>query len=370
MKTNLIIVFVLSLIVISCQNKTEQITEANSDLIEITKAQFESEKMLIGEPLLYPFTDAVYVTGTVLPSVDGQAQISLSLSGLITKIHCKPGQIITKGSVMFDVSGNEFIDQQKDFAESWAVVSRLKSEYLRTKELHNSNIGTQKEFNYSESMYFAENAKYNALKIKLESMGLDVSKIEKGEFYSTYSIKSPINGFVSSINVTMGQYVEPQQKIAEIIDNKSFQLRLSIFEKNINKIKVGQTVAFYLNGNKLVKYKATINTVGKSILPDSKSIECFALIDNSKSLNIVNNQFIEGEVYTAVDSVMSVPETAIISSENDSYILMYEKEENSIYYFKKVKVNIGRQANNYIELTEQPPSAKLLINGIYNIQIE
>jgi len=370
MKTNIIIAFVLGLIIVSCKNKTEQTTVANSGLIEITKAQFESEKMLIGEPLLYPFTDAVYVTGTIIPSVDGQAQISLPLSGLINKIYCKPGQIISKGSVMFDVSGNEFVDQQKDFAESSAIVSRLQSEYLRAKELYNSNIGTQKEFNYAESNYFAENAKYKALKIKLESMGLDVLKIEKGEFYSTYTVKSPINGYVSSINAIMGQYVEPQQKIAEIIDDKSYQLKLSVFEKNINKIKVGQTVAFYLNGNKIVKYKATINTVGKTIMPESKSVECFAIIDNSKSINIVSNQFIEGEVYTAVDSVLSVPETAIINFENDSYLLMYEKEVNSIYYFKKIKVNTGRKTNNYIELTEQLPSSKLLVNGIYNIQIE
>ncbi len=370
MKTNLIIVFVLSLITVSCKNKTEQTTNTDSSLIKITKAQFESEKMLIGEPLLYPFTDAVYVTGTIIPSVDGRAQISSSLPGVINKIHCKPGQIISKGSVMFDVSGNEFVDQQKDFAESSAIVSRLENEYLRAKELYNSNIGTQKEFNYAESNYLAENAKYKALKIKLESIGLDVSKIGRGEFYSTYSIKSPINGFVSNINATIGQYVEPQQKIAEIIDDKSFQLRLSVFEKNINKIKVGQTVAFYFNGNKFVKYDATINTVGKTILADYKSIECFAVIDNPKDINMVSNQFVEGEVYTAVDSVLSVPETAIINSEKDSYILIYEKEVNSIYYFKKMKVNTGRHANNYIELTEQIPSTKLLVNGIYNIQIE
>ena len=370
MKTNLIIVLVLSVIFVSCKTKTEQSTDADSGLIKITKAQFESENMLIGEPTLYAFNDAVYVTGTIIPSVDGQVQISLSLSGLITKIHCKPGQIVRKGSVMFDVSGNAFVDQQKDFAESSAIVSRLESDYLRAKELNNSNIGTKKEFNYAESNYFAENAKYNALKIKLESLGLDVSKIKKGEFYSTYSIKSPINGFVSSINATMGQYVEPQQKIAEIIDDKSFQLRLSIFEKNINKIKVGQTVLFYLNGNKSVNYKATINAVGKTIQPDSKSIECFAVIDNPKSIAIVSNQFVQGEVHVAVDSVLSVPETAIISTEKESYILVYEKEVNSIYYFKKTKVTIGRQANNNIELTEQLPSTKLLINGIYNIQVE
>lgn len=370
MKTNLIIVFVLCLIIISCNNRSEQTTDNNAGLIVITKAQFEAEKMAFGEPVLNAFTDVVYFTGTIIPSVDGQAQVSLPLPGIINKIHCKPGQIISRGAVMFEVSGNGFVDRQKDFAESSAIVSRLKSDYLRAKELYQENVTTIKDYTYAESNYYAENAKYKALNIKLESMGLDVLKIEKGEFYSSYTIKSPINGFVASIDATIGQYVEPQQKIAEIIDAQSFQLRLSVFEKNINKIKTGQTAAFYLNGNKNEKHKATINAVGKIIIPDYKSIECFAVIENSNNLNIVCNQSVEGEVYTTVDSVFSVPETAIINSENDSYLLIYEKEVNSIYQFKKIKVNTGRKVNNYIELTGQLPSGKLLINGIYNVQFE
>ena len=370
MKTNLIILFFLSLLFISCNKKTEQTSDTNPGLIIITKAQFASEKMLIGEPVMSSFTDAVHVTGTIVPSVNGQAQISLALPGIINKIHYKPGQIISKGSVIFDVSGNEFVDQQKDFAESSAILSRLKSDYLRAKELYNDNIASQKDFTFAESNYYAENAKHKALKIKLENLGLDVSKIEKGEFYSFYVIKSPISGFVSSINASVGQYIEPQEKVAEIIDNKSFQLKLSIFEKNIDKIKTGQNLAFYLNGNKSVEYSATINAVGKTIQSESKSVECFATINHPASINIVSNQFFEGEVFTAVDSALSVPESAILTSENDSYVLIFEKEVDANYYFKKTKVNTGRKVNNYVELKDKLPSNKLLVNGIYNIQIE
>jgi len=370
MKKNIIIVFVISLIIVSCKNKTAPTTDKDSGLIEITKAQFESEKMEIGTPLMYPFADVVDFTGTIIPAADGQAQISLLLPGVIDKIYSKPGQIVSKGSALFEVSGNGFVDLQKDFAESSAIVSRLKSDYERAKELYGENIATQKDFTFAESNYFAENAKYKSFKIKLESMGLDVSKIEKAEFYSSYTIKSPMGGFISSIHATMGQYIEPQQKIAVIIDDKSFQIKLSVFEKNSNKIKTGQTVVFYLNGNKSTKYKATINAVGKNIMPESKSVECYAAIDNIKSINIVNNQFVEGEVYTAVDSVISVPETAIINSENNAYVLIFEKEVNPIYYFKKILVSTGRKAKNFVELTEPLPSNKLLINGVYNIQVE
>jgi cobalt-zinc-cadmium efflux system membrane fusion protein len=370
MKTKIIIALFLGVLAISCKSKNEQNSDKDSGLVEITKAQFESEKMTFGEPELYPFAEKVYFTGTIIPAIDGQAQICLPLPGIIENIRCKPAQMVNSGSVLFDISGHWFIELQKDFSESSAILSKLKSDYLRAKELFSENISTQKEFTAAESNYYVENSKHKALKIRLESMGLNVSKIEKGEFYESYSIKSPIRGFISSINATIGQYVEPQQNIAEIIDDKSFQLKFSVFEKNINKLKVGQTVFFYLNGNKTEKYKAVINAVGKAIMTDSKSIECYATIDNPQSIAMVSNQFVEGEAFTAIDSVLSVPETAIIYAEKDAYVLLCEKEENSTYFFKKVRVSVGRNYNKHIELTEKLPSGKLLVNGIYNIQIE
>jgi cobalt-zinc-cadmium efflux system membrane fusion protein len=370
MKPQLIIAITLGMVLISCKNQTEKKSDNDVRYIEISEVQFESENMVIGEPVFYPFADKVYFTGVIIPSVGGRAQISLPLPGIIEKIHCIPAQMISKGAVLFEISGNWFIDLQKDFAESSAIISKLKSDYLRAKELYDENIGTEKEFTAAESNYYAENAKYKGLKTKLESMNLDVAMIEKGEFYSTYTIKSPISGYVSSINASVGQYVDPLLSIAELIDNNSFQLKLFIFEQNIQKIKIGQSVTFNSISNTSDKYIATINAISKTIMPDTKSIECYAKIENLTNSNLISNQFVTGEIFTAVDSVLSVPESAVFETENESYVLMYEKYENSVYYFKQTKVNTGRKANNYIELTEQLPSEKLLVGGTYNIIIE
>lgn len=363
-----VIALILSMIIISCKNNTEQETVAETDLIEITKAQFESEKMEIGEPGQNQFSELVHFTGAIIPDITGQAQVSLTIPGIINNIICKPGQNISKGSVMFEVTGNEFIETQKDFAESFASRERLKSDYQRAKELFEENITTEKDFLLVQSNYLGENARYNGLKIKLENLGLDVSKIETGEFYSSYFVKSPIKGFVSAIYATIGQYIEPQQKIAEVIDDQSYQLRLFFFEQNINKIKPGQSVTFYLGGNKNDSYDATISSVGRTILQESKSIECFAKIGNTG--NLVNNQFAEGDVSVSSDPALSVPESAILYSENESFLLVLENETDEAYYFKPIPVATGRKTNNYIELLGEPPVGKVLTNGIYNIQVE
>lgn len=371
MKQNLVLIFfIFSTIMFSCKNKTAEVAESESGLVEITKAQFESEKMEIGLPIISVFADLVHFTGVVVPSVSGRAQISLPAQGLITKIHCSPGQSVTKGALLFEVSGNEFIDMQKDLAESAAQLNRLKTEYERQKEMMAENIGVKKDLISAESAFNVEKAKHGALKLKVQNLGLETSKIEQGEFYTFYTIKAPISGFVNNISTNIGQYVEPQQTIAEIIDTRTFQLKLSVFGTDIGKVKEGQEVHFYSAGNNAEKLMATIKMVGRLVNAETKSIECLAEIKNTGSISLIGNQFVEGDIIVATDSVLSVPETAIIKSESETYVLAFEKETDELFYLSKLKVTTARINNGFVELAEKPESKKILIKGAYNIQIE
>ena len=371
MKPNLtIILLIISATLFSCKNKPTTETEAESGFIEITKAQFKSELMEFGEPTISPFVEKIHFTGSIVPSVNGRAHISLPIQGVVDRINYIPGQYVNKGAVLFQISGNQFIDMQKDFAESAALLQRLKGDFERQKELRAENIGTQKEYIFAESLYNVEKAKLGALRIKLENLGLNISQIEEGAFYNSFSLKAPIKGFVSDITVTIGQYVEPQQIIASIIDDSSFQIQLSVFEKDINAIKVGQDVEFYLTGNKSVMNTGRVKIVSKAIDNSTKSIDCFAEIENPGKISLVNNQFVEGDVIVSSDSVLSVPEGAILKSASETYVLAFKNETDELYYFSKLKVTTGRKNNGFVELKEVPESKKLLIKGVYNILIE
>ena len=369
-RNSFFILLIISVMFFACKNKPAETVEPVSEFIEISKAQFESEKMEFGEPALSVFPELVHFTGTIIPSVNGSAQISLPTQGVITRIYCKPGQLISRGTVLFEVSGNDFIDLQKDFAESTALFQRLKSEYERLKELDAENIGTKKELIIAESSYNAEKAKLNALKIKLQNLGLDVKKIEEGIFFSSFQMKAPIKGHVTSINTNIGQYVESQQTIAEITDSESFQLKLSVFEKDINKVKPGQNTEFYLSGNKAEKYNAKLVSAGKIINAETKSVDCYAELLNFEKELLVSNQFVEGDIVVASDSVLSVPETAVLKAENEMYVLTFAKESGDLIFLSKTKINAGRLNAGKVELLEYTGSKKILVNGAYNLHIE
>ncbi|MDP1623234.1 MAG: efflux RND transporter periplasmic adaptor subunit [Bacteroidales bacterium] len=371
MKTNPAMILMFAcMVVISCNNPSAEIPVDKTNLLEISKSQFQSEKMEFGEPSFRPLSESVHFTGTLCPSPNGIAQISLPVAGIINKIYCNPGQLVNIGQNLIEVSGNEFIDMQRDFAESAASLNRLKSDYERIRELFDENIGTQKELILAESNYKSEKAKNTALGIKLGKIGLDMSKIEDGTFYNSYLLKTPVKGYVTMINVTVGQYVEPQLMVAEIIDVERFQLKISVFEKDLKKLETGQKIEYYLSGNNKELQKAKLTIVGKSINHETKAIECYAEIEKSKAFPPINNQFAEGEIIVDADSIFSLPETAFIRTENEAYILTLEKETDESYFFNKIKIKTGRKNKNAVELIEKPKINKLLINGVDNLKIE
>lgn len=353
----------------SCQGKIEQQEQAD-DLIEITKSQFDSEKMALDTPKRVVFYEYVDFTGMITPALNASAEISLSVPGMVNKILCNTGQYIAKGQPMMEIGGNDMIDMQRDYAESSASLLQLSSEYQRIRDLFKENIGSQKELIQAESSYKSEKARNTALKIKLEQLGLDVKQVEEGNFSYSYQVTSPISGYVVKIYATMGQYIEQQSIIAEVVNASQLQLKLSVFEKDIRRLKSNQKVAFYFAGDKNKIYNARLVTVGKSINSESKAIECLAQIEDLQVVSPVDKQFTEGRVVVDSVSALSVPAEAVLKSGEDSYVLCLERQTEDKYYFSKVKINTGQSNKENVEITTTSLPSKFISSGVYNLRLE
>jgi len=360
----------ITLILASCTHQSQEINETHSELIEITKQQFQSEKMVLGHCTQMPFATTTYFTGYIKPKSNALANIGLPVEGIIQKIYVSVGQEVKQGAPLFEVSGNTFVDLQKEYAESEARLKQLQIDYERVNLLYKENIGTQKEYVIAQSQYQAERAMNNALKIKLENIGLDIQRISDGSFYSGYTLNAPINGYVTDISAAIGEFIDFQESLAQIVDNKQLQLQITVFEKDILSIKSGQEVVFHAAGNPDQKATASINYVGKTVRNDSKSIDCYATIDNAYTGLFINNQFIEGEITTASDSVFALPVNAILQSDNSNFILSLEEETSESYLFKMLTVKTGRKTRDYVEIMDKPITSKILLKGVYNIAVE
>nr|WP_319400677.1 efflux RND transporter periplasmic adaptor subunit [uncultured Carboxylicivirga sp.] len=369
MKTT-IYILLISLLISSCNHQKTDETTTENNLIEISKQQFEAEQMQLGEIQLMAFPNQLFFTGYIEPNTNGWAKVGLPLEGIVQQIKVNVGQAVKKGDPLFVIGGNHVIDLQKDYAESSAQLNQLKVDYDRVDLLYKENIGTEKEYVTAKSAYESELAMNNALRMKLENIGLRVDRIAKGSLYSSFAITAPIKGFITDIKATVGEFIDQQEDLASIVDSEQLRLQIIVFEKDILSVEKGQKVEFHASGKNKDNASAIIDYVGKTVNPESKSIECYAKIDNKYLDKFINNQFIEGEIILSSDTVAALPIDAVIQADDQSYVLMLENETDSTYLFQKVHLQTGRSTIDFIEITNKIRSGKIVTRGVYNIMIE
>ena len=354
-----------TLLLLSCVKESES-AEESSDLITITKEQFNGEGMQLGKIRAHIFEQIVQCNATVVPLPGGMAKINAPVSGQLKTIYVQPGQYVVKNQTLFEIYGNEIIEIQRNCAEAAAQYKQLKNNYDRIKILHAENVATEKEFILAESDFLSAQASYNSLKLRLETLGLSVSKIENGSFYTSYFIKSPIAGNISKLNAHLGGFVDQQTTIVEVTDPTSFQLELSVYPKDINKLAKGQSVRFNTVNDDNV-HQAVLTSIGLSVDNLSKSILCYASIVDKKAFNPVANQFVESEIVIGSDTVKALPSDAIVKNGDRYYIIVLKNKTNKAYQFEKVEIQVGRQHNEFTEVNVENEWGEILTKGVFNI---
>lgn len=338
--------------------------------ILISTEQFDANNMTLAKLSTHRFEHVVDCNGYIVASPNGMANINTQISGIVKEIYVSAGDYVQKGRVLCQLTSNEFISLQKDFAESSAKLKKLKLDYDRSKSLYNEKIESAKNFMAAESDYKVMQAKYNALKLQLQLLNLNLNKIEKNEFYATYPLVAPINGQVSEIFINLGEYVQQQEDMMVLVNTNSLQIKISVFEEDIEHLKTGQTVNFRtVNKNSLV-YTAVLKSIGKSINTKTKTINCLAQINKDQKNVFVNNSFVKLQIITDTKQAAALPNEAIIVTEDTSYVLSLIKKENGNYVFEKIKIQTGRKNKEYTEIMDNIRINKVLNKGAYNLQLE
>ncbi len=369
----IVLFIVLASIAIGCGNSSnsgEDATEESSSLIRITKEQFEADSMKIGEVTLRNFSDEVRCNGYITAPANGIAQVSAPVSGQIQSIQCKLGDYVKKGQTVCLLSSIELIEIQQEFNETAALLNRIRLDYERSKALFDEKIGAEKDFIALESEYKMIRSKYQSLKLQLELLHLNVSKIEAGELFSVFHIISPINGYITRQNMILGQFIEKQLFLAEIVDAEQLQIQLAVFEKDVFRLSAGQPVLFGSAGQTALVHTATLTAIGKAIDPESMTIPCLAKINDEQKLNFINRTYIEAVIIVDQTEANALPDDAILKSGKDNVILILEKSDNEAYYVRMEKINVGRTSHGFSEITGNVVTGKVIIKGVYNIRTE
>ncbi|MEH6513103.1 MAG: efflux RND transporter periplasmic adaptor subunit [Maribacter arcticus] len=370
----IVILFIFA-IVLSCGDKEKQAiksgaSEANTDnRIQVTQEQFDQNNMSLGQIKESEFPIMVTTSGMIDVPPENRAVVSATMGGYIKTTPLLIGDKVRKGQLLVTIENPEFVALQQEYMEVNGQLSYLKAEYERQQTMVAENISSQKSFLKAESDYKTGVAKYNGLKKQLGMLNISVEQVEKGIISSVASIYAPIAGSITSVNVSKGTFVSQATSIMEIINNDHIHLELSVFEKDIMKIKKGQLVEFRIPEASSDIYKAEVHLVGTSI-DDNRTIKVHAHLEDETVTNFLTGMFVEASIITDSSTQMSLPTDAIGVIDDQSYVLLLDETKEGNYYFAQVPVKTQGSYQNMTALEKKTTfkqGAQFLTKGAFSL---
>jgi cobalt-zinc-cadmium efflux system membrane fusion protein len=215
--------------------------------------------------------------------------------------------------------------------------------------------------------------KVSALTQKLALIGIDPAKISENKIMRAIPVLSPIDGYVKQVNVNIGKYVAPTDVLFEIVNTSHLTVELTVFEKDIHEISIGQQLRFGLSDEGKDQYQAKIYQVGK-ILNTDKTVKVYGSITNP-SARLIPGIYVTANVETTDNLVTALPSEAIVQYDGKDYIFIYDrvKTENGkqVTEYKMVQVKRGVTDNGYAEVILPAnfdiKKSKVVIKGAYTI---
>lgn len=352
MKHTYILLFTMVLFACGNFENKEEVsleTEEHSDKITITKAQFEGEKMAFGSLEEVNFYDIVKVNGVIDVPPHNKSSVTTFVGGYITKTPLLIGDKVKKGQLLVTLESTEFVELQQQYLEVAEQINYLKSEFNRQKTLFDERITSEKNYLKAESAYKSNLAHYNGLRRKLQMINIDPKHVEQGQISSTINLYASIEGSVAKVNVSNGTFVSSSDVILEIVDTDHIHLELSVFEKDIMKIKKDQEILFKIPEASEAIYEAEVHLVGTTIDEQTRRVKVHGHLDNDEE-NFIVGMFVEADIIIANTKGMSLPIDAIIEFEGKAYALVMEENHGDEFYLEKIKLDVGKRTETTIEI--------------------
>ncbi len=373
------IIFGGALLLSSCGSRTDNDTATKekeilaNDVAELTADQAKMAGIEMGSVEMRTLSNLIKINGVISTPPQNIATISAPLGGFIKSTSLLQGSPVKRNQVLAMIENPEFIELQQSFLESRSQLEYIEADYNRQKDLNKEKISSVKSFQQITAEYKQLKTKVSALTQKLALIGIDPAKISENKIMRAIPVLSPIDGYVKQVNVNIGKYVAPTDVLFEIVNTSHLTVELTVFEKDIHEISIGQQLRFGLSDEGKDQYQAKIYQVGK-ILNTDKTVKVYGSITNP-SARLIPGIYVTANVETTDNMVTALPSEAIVQYDGKDYVFIYDrvKTENGkqVTEYKMVQVKRGVTDNGYSEVilpvNFDKKKSKVVIKGAYTI---
>ena len=345
------------------------------------RQQEEVQKSQIKEEIIIPVRTALVEKGEVnsflkvtgVVEANETVRVTSEIMGQVKEVKVKDGEEVNKGDILIALGDEQIkiqvaqaqatldsIQASSDKIKSGARPQEIKQaesallqakmnrdsveeNYLRMEKLFSQKAISEQQYEQAKNQYKIADVQYQSAQesygLVIEGAGeqdiksveaqvrqakaaLDMAKYQ----LSNAKIIAPIGGRVTSIAVSSGEMVAPSLPLLSIIDVSRIFVKVGISEKDISKIKEGQTVHLEIDAFPEEKFRGEVVSKGVAVDQMSKTLEVKIEILQPDT-DIPVGVFTRGDILVKTNQNALIIPSSALSRKKDGGIYVYVIEE-------------------------------------------
>jgi cobalt-zinc-cadmium efflux system membrane fusion protein len=337
------------LLLAGCSSKKQAVTESKEtiadDRVVMTDAQVRNAGIETGAAISQTINTSLKVNGMVDVPPQNIVSVSFPMGGYLRSTKLLPGMHVNRGEVIAVIEDQALIQLQQDYLVAVARLGFLQQEFERQKMLNENKVNADKIYQQAQADFTSQKVMVKGYSEKLKLVGINPSTLSEEKVSKSVAVHSPINGFVSKVNVNIGKYVTGTDILFELINPGDMHAALTIFEKDITKVKIGQKVQVSFVEDPSSVYHCEVILVTKNV-DESRSALVHCHFEKQPK-NLLPGMFLNAVINISNADVLTLPEEAVVRFENKQYV--YELTGKN--EFRMMEVQTGIVENGRIEVS-------------------
>lgn len=269
---------------------------------------------------------AIY-SGTASLEADEQAVVVSQITGVVLQIHAEEGDFVEAGQVMARVETDRY---RLAVEKANASLKRLKTDYLRKKELYEKKLVSAEDFERVSAEYQVQKAAYDIASLDLE--------------YT--NIRAPISGFVSERLVRPGNLVKLHEPVFRVTGYDPLLAVLHVPERELKVLRNGLVVTVALDAWPGEVFEGEIIRISPVIDPGTGTFRVTAKVRDHDQM-LKPGLFGRVEIlYDMHQDVPVIPRSAVITEDNRSHVFVITEDGSA----SRRAVQLGYERAGLIEV--------------------
>lgn len=265
------------------------------------------------------------------------ARINARSAGVVRALHVDVGTRVKRGQALAVIDS---ADVGADRARLAAAKSRLtiaQENFARQEQLHREGISARKNLLAAQQELDAAKSEHAALAATLSMLGG-----RSGRRVGGYEIDAPLGGVITERNATIGQLVDPEEVLFEVVDTVSMWAQIDAAESDLPLLALGQSVTLRVDGLGEREFGGEVAYIAPIIDPHTRTAQVRVPVENPDGL-LRANMYAEASIAAGGDrSTVVVPRAAVQRA--GEVHLAFVKISETEYETRRVKLGVADAA--------------------------